>query len=289
MLETKFDEQDLLNSVDEQCPVLSIGKKLANFIEVKKLNYQSVEEVPNSICDTFLENISICEKDIQYVESHTYGQHNNPNWHIARKSMITASNFRKVHECVLHNRNPPYLHKVLMGQYGDAKSPSLVWGLKKEKCAMNLYRRVAGKKHFCMTIENYGLHIYKDNPFLGCSIDGILKCKCKHHCGTKIIEIKCPYSDREKLPKEVALSKGCILDGNGNLQLTPNSEYFHQIQGQMGIYGCKFADLVIYTQQGIQVVEDIVFDESFFRDMIEKLEFYYKYSLLKKMIVNCNN
>ena len=94
MLETKFDEQDLLNSVDEQCSVLlSLEKKLANFIEVKKLNYQSVEEVPNSICDTFLENISICEKDIQYVESHTYGHHNNPNWHIARKSMITASNF----------------------------------------------------------------------------------------------------------------------------------------------------------------------------------------------------
>ena len=87
----------------------------------------------------------------------------------------------------------------------------------------------------------------------------------------------------------MALSKGCILDGNGNLQLTPHSEYFHQIQGQMGIYGCKSADLVIYTQQGIQVVEDIVFDESFFRDMIEKLEFYYKHSLLKKMIVNCNN
>ena len=148
MLETKFDEQDLLNSVDERCSVLSIGKKLANFIEVKKLNYQSVEEVPNSICDTFLENISICEKDIQYVESHTYGPHNNPNWHIARKGMITASNFRKVHDCVLHNRNPPYLHKVLMGQYGDAKSLSLVWGLKKEKCAMNLYRRVAGKNTF---------------------------------------------------------------------------------------------------------------------------------------------
>ena len=164
-----------------------------------------------------------------------------------------------------------------MGEYGDAKSPSLVWELKKEKCAMNLYRRVAGKKHFCMTIENYGLHIYKDKPFLGCSFDGILKCKCKHHCGTKIIEIKCPYSDREKLPKEVALSKGCILDGNGNLQLTPNSEYFHQIQGQMGIYGCKFADMVIYTQQGIHVVEDIIFDEFLFRDMIEKLEFYIHY------------
>ena len=67
-------------------------KKLANFIEEKKLNYQSVEEVPNSICDTCLENISMCVKDIQYVEYHTYGEQNNPNWHIARKGMITASN-----------------------------------------------------------------------------------------------------------------------------------------------------------------------------------------------------
>ena len=94
--------------------MLSIEKKLANFTEEKKLNYQSVEEVPNSICDTFLENILICEKDTQYVESHTNGHHNKPNWHIVRMGMITASNFRKVHECELHNINQTYLHKVLM-------------------------------------------------------------------------------------------------------------------------------------------------------------------------------
>ena len=57
---------------------------------------------------------------------------------------------------------------------------------------------------------------------------------------------------------------------------------FQQIQGQMGIYCCKSADLVIYTQQGIHAVEDIVFDEPFFRDMNEKPECYYKHPLLKK-------
>ena len=64
----------------------------------KKLDYQSV---PNSICDTFLESISICEKAFQYVESHTYKQHNNPKWHITLRGVIIASNFRKVHECAL--------------------------------------------------------------------------------------------------------------------------------------------------------------------------------------------
>ena len=52
--------------------------------------------MPNSFSDTFLENISICEKNIQYVESHTYKQHNNPNWYVTLRGMITASNFRKV-------------------------------------------------------------------------------------------------------------------------------------------------------------------------------------------------
>ena len=51
-----------------------------------------------------------------------------------------------MHECVLHNRNPPYLHKVLMRQYGDAKSPSLVWGLKKEKMCNELVQKSGWEK-----------------------------------------------------------------------------------------------------------------------------------------------
>ena len=81
-------------------------------------------------------------------------------------------------------------------------------GNKERKMCNELVQKSGWEKHFCMTIENYGLHIYKDKPILGCSIDEILNCKCRHHCGTKTIEIKCPCSDREKLPKEVVLSKG---------------------------------------------------------------------------------
>ncbi|XP_056017026.1 uncharacterized protein LOC125676179 [Ostrea edulis] len=73
----------------------SICEKSVNFLDEKKLNYQSVDEVPDSLCDTFLENIHASEEDIQYVESHTYGQSDNSNWHVARKGMITASNFKK--------------------------------------------------------------------------------------------------------------------------------------------------------------------------------------------------
>ncbi|XP_056005447.1 uncharacterized protein LOC125652255 [Ostrea edulis] len=288
LLESKFDESDVRKTNDDQCVMWSICEKSVNFLDEKKLNYQSVDEVPDSLCDTFLENIHASEEDIQYVESHTYGQSDNSNWHVARKGMITASNFKKVCDCVAHKRNPNYLKKLLLGAYSDAKSASLAWGVKKERCAINLYKRVAGKKHIGMDIKFPGLRIFKDKPYLGCSVDGLLTCKCKHHGGTKIIEIKCPYSDREKLPKEVALLKGCVMNSNGNLQLTQSSDYYPQIQGQMGIYNCQFADLIIYTKQGIHVVEDIVYDEKYFSDMIEKLEMYFKNILLKTMFVNCN-
>jgi hypothetical protein len=202
--------------------------------------------------------------------------------------MITASNFKKVCDSVDHKRNPNYLRKLLLGGYGDAKSASLSWGLKKEKSAMSLYKRIAGKKHIGINITCPGLRLFKEKPYIGCSVDGLLTCKCKNHTNQKIIEIKCPYSDRDKLPKEVALLKGCILNSNGNLELTKNSEYYSQIQGQMGIYNCPYADLVIYTKQGIHVIENIVFDEKYFCDMIDKLKMYYKNILLKSMVVNFN-
>lgn len=49
-------------------------------------------------------------------------------------------------------------------------------------------------------------------------------------------------------PREVAIQKGCVIIGNKSL-VTEKSEYYHQMQGQMGIYGISCYDLVIYTQK----------------------------------------
>jgi hypothetical protein len=50
-----------------------------------------------------------------------------------------------------------------------------------------------------------------DYPFIGCSVDGIISCKCH---GKKVFEIKCPFSSRHLHPKEVAVQKGCSIVGN---------------------------------------------------------------------------
>ena len=98
---------------DQHFTNLSMGSKCEKFIEDHKLSYHTADSVPTSVCETFVADMHVSEQDIQYIESHTVGQSINSYWHTVRKEMITASNFKKVCECVSHNRNPPSLVKKL--------------------------------------------------------------------------------------------------------------------------------------------------------------------------------
>ena len=51
------------------------------------------------------------------------------------------------------------------------------------------------KDHNSFTISQCGLLLDPTNPFIGTSPDGVVQCTC---CGTGVIEIKCPFSCKEK-------------------------------------------------------------------------------------------
>ena len=175
-----------------------------------KLCYHTTDSVPASVYETFVADMHVSEQDIQYIESHTVGQSKNSYWHTVRKGMITASNFKKVCECVSHNRNLTFLVKTLLGEYGDVKYAPLTWGTKKEKFARDLYQRAARKKHIGSYIDSRELRTFQEKPYIGCSVDGLLQCKCKNHDGSKVVEIKCPYSDRKNIRKKLHCLK-CLF------------------------------------------------------------------------------
>ena len=67
-----------------------------------------------------------------------------------------------------------------------------------------------------VVVEDRGLIVSLDNPFLGASIDGHVQCG---KCGEGIVEIKCPYGSKQKewknmTPSECAASSNfsCTLD-----------------------------------------------------------------------------
>lgn len=270
------------NKCDKKCTAVSVLQAAHDFIN-NDIDLTTVDNIPSSQCENFVKQFSVSIEEIEYIQESTSGQSSNLTWHEMRKGMITASNFKRVCDSVDAGRDPPSLCKTLLGQYRECNAPSLVWGRKKEKAALDLYKRASQSKHKGVSIHKQGLQVCQNMPFIGCSVDGLFACKCKNHPNIKIVEVKCPYSDRQKHPKEVALTKGCVFQ-DGKFRLQPESPYYHQVQGQMGIYECDRCDLVIYTKQGICVI-GVNFDEDFYKSMILKLKSYFISSLLKHVFL----
>lgn len=89
---------------------------------------------------------------------------------------------------------------------------------------------------------------------------------------------------RSEKPKDVAVKSNCIYDKTtGTWNVTPDSPYCTQIQGQLGLYGYEDADLVIYTRKGIHV-SHVHFDKEFFSSMVQKLVLFHKNYVLPVLL-----
>ena len=220
-----------------------------------------------------ISSINLCtlsKENIVHIESCTSEQSDSKMWHELRKGRLTASNFCKI--CKAVDASNPSLLKTIFSEYGEITAPSLVWGKKKERTALQHYMRVCQKSHIQPNLSHRGLRIHPSLNFIGCSIDGLFTCKCHDSI---IIEVKCPFALRDEDPKDVCLKKGCVIDEKGRIVVTEISEYYHQMQGQMGIYDIHHSNLIIYTKKGICVAY-ANFDPDFFQKMLSKLESFFK-------------
>ena len=99
--------------------------------------------------------------------------------------------------------------------------------------------------HSNVQISKTGLMISQEHPFLGASADGIGSCDCH---GNFLIEIKCPYTLREKKNVGECLGeKNFFLDND--LKLKNGHRYFTQVQMQMAIYNIKACHFVVWNPQ----------------------------------------
>lgn len=222
-------------------------------------------------------------EEVNCIYNATLGQNTNPTWKEMRKGIITASNFKRVYtRSISMEKNPDAKPDALLRHLlGDNKPHSgpvpaaLKWGHDHEEKARSMYTQVEKKKHRRLQVDGAGLLLDVDCPYLGCSADGVVSCHCKTH-DRKLIEIKCPYALRDKSPKDAAKERGCIKR-DGKWLLKPSSDYYTQIQGQLGIHNLKVCDLVVYTTKGIHVIP-VNFDQDFFDDLKKRLtQFFTKH------------
>ncbi|CAG2187139.1 unnamed protein product [Mytilus edulis] len=129
-----------------------------------------------------------------------------------------------------------------------------------------------------------GFVIDNNSPYLGCSTDGLLECKC---CGQGCLEIKCPY----KFSEETPINAACLDKTNFHIENdTPlmkrndTSPYYCQIQCQLAVTKRKWCDFVLFTFKGVHH-ERIPFDEQFWSNVFPKLASFYSSYVLPKILL----
>ena len=114
-----------------------------------------------------------------------------------------------------------------------------------------------------------GLVVDPELSHLGTSPDRMRYCKC---CGKVVVEVKSLYSKRSLMPRIAAAEY--LYKENGSYELKKETCWYYQIQGEMALSKVKNADLIIYTNKGIEVVR-VPYDEAMWADIRGKLDSFY--------------
>ena len=116
-----------------------------------------------------------------------------------------------------------------------------------EKKALKSLFLVAQGLHVDFKIEECGLIIPIEKPFVAGTPDSICTCKCH---GFDVVEIKCPYHCRD-LPVRVAARKPnfpLIYDAETEtFSMRESHNYYYQVQLQMYVAKAAFCIFAVYT------------------------------------------
>ncbi|KAK6168739.1 hypothetical protein SNE40_019924 [Patella caerulea] len=226
---------------------------------------QLIIECENTM--SFLTN-NTTSSQIEELSKFTCKQRECKAWYTYRKGRLTASNFHEI----LHTSNETLKNKSLLKrimQYSlvnEVKPEAIQWGIAHEKEAIDEYFKKMCNFHSNFTIEPTGFHISLKHPYLGASPDGLTNCDC---CGTGIIEVKCPFSQRYSSPCQDPLSK--------------THKYFTQIQGQMYVLNLNHCDFIVWTPKGLHT-ERIFLDNVFCKNIFTVLKTYFSNIVLPELL-----
>ena len=271
-----MEEKKLIVKVKEPTP-----KSI--FEQAEAFSYNNTKSVAENVTNFKSQISKLTDKERLLIHDNTVGQADNEEWFVQRKGRLTASNFHRI--CTrtetLQNKedvDPKNLVSSLLGYTKIPNTPALKHGKSMEIHAKKKYLSLMKKSHKKLKSSDPGLVVMKTKTFIAVSPDLDIKCDC---CGQGLVEIKCPYSIRDTSPSAENLPYLEKVDGK--TQLKRNSDYYYQIQGQMGVTARPFTDFFVFTCHG-HFQERIQFDNAFWLNMVEKLDWFWTNCLALELL-----
>ena len=147
-------------------------------------------------------------------------------------------------------------------------------GRSKEKIARKRYVTKNKSSRINFQCQESGLFISQAYPYLRASPDGVISCNC---CGEGILEIKCPWTSRQRLISEYSITKPepCLTyDDSNKISLKNSYPYMQQIQHQMFVTGRLYGDFEVFLVKEsvtIRIMKDVNYEN----DVVPKLSYFY--------------
>lgn len=150
---------------------------------------------------------NLTTSQINYIAQATIGQSQNQAWHLHRSGKITASNFYKVYTKVETTKGAngsncsgqKLVEDLLRNNSPPENLPALKYGRDMEMIAKEIYIKLFEKERKDTSYRECGLFFDESKQYLGASPDLLIECSC---CGKGVLEIKCPYSIANEIPKQ---------------------------------------------------------------------------------------
>ncbi|XP_076546922.1 uncharacterized protein LOC117610562 [Osmia lignaria lignaria] len=209
------------------------------------------------------------------IEEETIGQAKNPRWLNYKSKLLTASNFGRICRRRIGTLCGNSVKSLVYPRLISASA--VQYGQECEKFA-----REELIVSVCIDVEimECGLFIDSAIPFFGASPDGLIDKE-------GIVEIKCPKTAENLLPKEaiksVAVIRRIFVDAEGNA-LNRNHYYYYQVQGQLHVTGRKYCLFCIWTRKGLKYIR-VDRDDNFWQNNMEpKLIQFYLLCMLPELI-----
>lgn len=161
----------------------------------------------------------------------TVGQASNPTWLLERKYRITASRAHKIWRA----RKPVTTLKYFFE--APIFHANLAYGVALESEARQKYQQMTG-----FQVQEVGLIVQPDFPFLGASPDGIVL----DNGDVIVLEIKCPKSCEDSVIRTSYVG----ADGT----LNRNHLYFTQVQLQLFCTNAKVCHFFVYSRSDCKLI-----------------------------------
>ena len=182
----------------------------------------SVDQIKKTVKE-FKKCLAVTEKKAREIERDTREQRNSQLWFNVRRYRLTASYFGDV-----YRRKPSTPPDSLVLRIINRKSFASVateWGIANKSLAVDAYVQFMKSCGHDVVVCSSGFLISSSHPFLGASPGGAVYDPTSISQPYGFLEIKCPYTVRDRNPEDACSSDGfcCTLQVDSDGKKTPQS------------------------------------------------------------------